>query len=343
MKEKRKNTCDDESNYLTVKDNDDIIEIECELNEDASLEVIAKHFELLLSEGKRVILFEDNTQVKNNEKRVFPKTQAKETETMTNSSLSKEIAFVKLSDNHQKQKQKNVKGAPGTNLTPYEKKKFLTWKLIILTLLPLISLCVVLTYIYVLQKPDNNRPVVIKLANDIDKPPGNFMAKKMLSPELKAELEISNSSSIGHLSTSHLELGGIKHESTQLPEKSMESEIKVFLFTWKKAWENCAGVHGDIVSYMSCYSDDFYGKYLDKKGWESDKAIKNKKKKWIRVDLKDIRISQPLNNQKVQVNILQDYRSSNFTESSEKSIILRKENAGWKIIGVASGSDEINQ
>ena len=135
---------------------------------------------------------------------------------------------------------------------------------------------------------------------------------------------------------SHSEFGRRDHEPAQLAEKTIESEIREFLLTWKKAWENCAGVHGDIVSYMSCYSDDFYGKGLDKKGWESDKAIKNKKKGWIRVDLKDIRILPPLNNQKVQVNILQDYRSSNFSDSSEKILILRKETTGWKIVGVKS-------
>ena len=108
-------------------------------------------------------------------------------------------------------------------------------------------------------------------------------------------------------------------------------EIYTFIDKWKKAWENTAGRKGEIQSYISCYSDNFVSKGLNKAGWRHDKAVKGRTKLWIRVKLKDIRIVESRSDNQVEVRFFQNYRSSNYSGSSKKKLILIKERTGWKI------------
>jgi hypothetical protein len=218
-------------------------------------------------------------------------------------------------DANQKYKPQDVATASKFNQNRHSKKKLPPWTSKILVLLSLIGLCTALFFFYPKPHPS---PLTKKIA-----PSGKDHKNQSVAVK-------SNRQS----ATSQLKFKDGRRQPAQLSRERLETEIKDFLFKWKTAWENSAGVNGKIGTYMSFYSDDFYGNGLDKNEWKSDKATKNKKKKWIRVDLKNIRISEPLDDQKVQVNFLQDYQSSNFTASSEKNIILKKERGGWKIIGL---------
>jgi len=108
-------------------------------------------------------------------------------------------------------------------------------------------------------------------------------------------------------------------------------KIYAFINKWKKAWENTAGRKGEIQSYISCYSDNFVSKGLHKSGWRHDKAVKGRKKSWIRIKLKDIRIIGSRSDNRVEVRFLQNYRSSNYSGSSKKKLLLIKEKTDWKI------------
>jgi len=119
-----------------------------------------------------------------------------------------------------------------------------------------------------------------------------------------------------------------------LPNDETEKEITEFLAHWKEAWELTAGKDGDMAAYISFYSEAFSGKGFDKKGWETDKTAKNKRKAWIKVELSDIRISDPPVDNKVVVHFSQIFRSSNFSDRSIQSLVLKKENNGWKIVGI---------
>ena len=126
-----------------------------------------------------------------------------------------------------------------------------------------------------------------------------------------------------------------KRSSTKSPKKfNRTQEINAFLMKWKAAWENTAGAAGDMETYMSFYSDDFSTKGLDKSGWKQDKAGKNKANDWIRIGIKNINILGKPENKSIEVNFLQDYQSSNYASVSEKTLLLRKEKLGWKIIGI---------
>ncbi|MFC1817233.1 hypothetical protein ACFL0M_15160, partial [Thermodesulfobacteriota bacterium] len=126
---------------------------------------------------------------------------------------------------------------------------------------------------------------------------------------------------------------------TEMKEISLDNEVNAFLMKWKTAWENAAGPNGDIETYMFFYASDFSAKGLDKSGWKQDKAQKNKRKDWIRIGLKNINIVRKIENNSVEVNFLQDFQSSNYSGISDKTLILKKEESGWKIIGIKRVSD----
>ena len=113
-------------------------------------------------------------------------------------------------------------------------------------------------------------------------------------------------------------------------------EIHSFLDEWKTAWELSAGRNGDIEEYISYYSNYFRSGRLNKNGWASDKSRKNKRKKWIRVEISNIKISNPDKNNRVRVRFSQDYKSSNFSVVSNKVLILKRENNRWLIVSEKS-------
>ncbi|MFC1813367.1 SPOR domain-containing protein [Thermodesulfobacteriota bacterium] len=136
-------------------------------------------------------------------------------------------------------------------------------------------------------------------------------------------------------------------EPEVIPEIKKEviiaDEIKEFLMGWKTAWQNTAGAQGDIETYMSFYSDHFISEGLDKNGWENNKVQKNRRKDWIQIELKEINIPETVIDGRVEVSFIQVYTSSNFSDESAKTLVLEKEETGWKIINIKAGRDRSQQ
>jgi hypothetical protein len=120
---------------------------------------------------------------------------------------------------------------------------------------------------------------------------------------------------------------------------NLDIEMKAFLNQWEVAWETSAGIYGNIENYMSLYSDSFNFNGLDKNGWRQKKALQNKTKTWIRIELTDVRIAGLDENNRANVSFLQNYRSANYSEETSKTLTLKKEVSGWKIVGMESVSD----
>ena len=112
---------------------------------------------------------------------------------------------------------------------------------------------------------------------------------------------------------------------------ALDQEVKNFLESWRLAWEGTAGPQGDMTRYEALYSADFQAKNQDRAGWLAEKARKDHKKDWIRIELTDIRI-QPLNDQTVRVSFSQSYASSNYTATDPKALLLRKNGPRWEIL-----------
>lgn len=121
------------------------------------------------------------------------------------------------------------------------------------------------------------------------------------------------------------------HEKVKLRTTPIDKAVYLFLSDWKTAWENTAGDNGDVESYMSHYSEDFISGEFDKEGWKLDKLKKNRKRGWISGEVMEI-TTEPAKDNQIQVRFFLDYKSPNYNEILEKTLILRKEKAGWRII-----------
>jgi protein phosphatase len=121
-----------------------------------------------------------------------------------------------------------------------------------------------------------------------------------------------------------------------IKEKKAISDVNVeningFLEKWRSAWENTAGDNQTMGQYISLYSKDFRSGGMNRKAWERDKRGKGSRKKWIRVAIERIKISEPADDDTVRVSFFQKYSSSNYSSASNKVLILKKENNEWKI------------
>ncbi|MFH1491313.1 MAG: PP2C family serine/threonine-protein phosphatase, partial [Pseudomonadota bacterium] len=126
-------------------------------------------------------------------------------------------------------------------------------------------------------------------------------------------------------------------ESAPIAEAGLRDEIMNFLTSWKEAWKKTAGAAGEMEPYVALYSETFSSQGLDKMGWAHDKNLKNKKKKWIKIELTGIHISDPAPGRPVEVRFSQIYRSSNYSSRSKKILLLEKEPGGWKIVTEKAG------
>ncbi len=120
--------------------------------------------------------------------------------------------------------------------------------------------------------------------------------------------------------------------ATQHKDAELFDEIHAFVTQWKAAWEKTAGKNGDMNSYIYFYSKDFKSSVLSRDGWKRDKERKGRKKDWVRLEISDIKIFEPKEDNLVEIRFSQRYSSSNFSERSIKRLTLRKEGAVWKIL-----------
>jgi hypothetical protein len=118
-----------------------------------------------------------------------------------------------------------------------------------------------------------------------------------------------------------------------------EAEIKAFLASWKAAWEASAGPNGRIDPYISHFSNHFRDGAMGLADWKADKAAKNRRKEWIRIGIRDVRIAEPAADGTVTVRFLQTYESSNYSDKTEKTLVLGREGRRWKIIAFGGGAN----
>lgn len=125
---------------------------------------------------------------------------------------------------------------------------------------------------------------------------------------------------------------GPKEAAAKKPAAGHRQEVHAFLNEWKAAWEGAAGEKGDMKRYLSFYADDFTSQGQNKSTWGREKGEINKRKSWVRLDLRDVNIGDPMPGNRVEVHFRQDYKSSNFSSSSKKVLVLRKTDPGWRIV-----------
>lgn len=108
--------------------------------------------------------------------------------------------------------------------------------------------------------------------------------------------------------------------------------ISEFLLGWVQAWQNSAGPAGVFGPFATYYADTFFSDSDDRKKWLDSKARTNRDKNWIQVQLEDVEIVSSPDSDYAVVRFLQKYASSNYSDSSNKILILQRGKEGWKIV-----------
>ena len=110
-----------------------------------------------------------------------------------------------------------------------------------------------------------------------------------------------------------------------------KAEIRQLLIDWKTAWHLSAGLKGDIEKYLSFYSENFIVGKFDKNSWRENKTIRNQNKAWIEIIISDIAVDVSNDGNSAEVRFNQQYNSSNYSDISQKTLILVKEDSSWRI------------
>jgi len=108
------------------------------------------------------------------------------------------------------------------------------------------------------------------------------------------------------------------------------SKIKNALEEWKKAWES-----KDTEKYISFYDEKFYSNGKNKERWKKYKERINRNKKYIKIKLSDMQILPYRKTSFGYVYVAffkQDYKSSNFSGKTYKTLYFVKRKDGWKIL-----------
>ena len=114
--------------------------------------------------------------------------------------------------------------------------------------------------------------------------------------------------------------------------EQIDAEVRDFIGNWKTAWENTATSKGDFATYTKLYASDFTHRGKSKSEWAQNKARVNRRKKWIKIRVSTLKIADPAPNGTLEVSFVQTYRSSNYSSTSPKTLVLKKERNEWRII-----------
>lgn len=105
---------------------------------------------------------------------------------------------------------------------------------------------------------------------------------------------------------------------------NFDANIKKFIADWSRAWSN-----KDIKMYSKSYSSKFYSDGMNKKQWISHKKRLNKKYRYISVEVENIKVQT--DGEYMVAEFLQKYKSSGFSATGVKTLILKQEKDSWKI------------
>jgi murein L,D-transpeptidase YafK len=102
-------------------------------------------------------------------------------------------------------------------------------------------------------------------------------------------------------------------------------EVKNFVASWKKAWEQ-----KDLRTYISFYDKKFRSGGMNLRTWEKYKADLNKKYGTIKVEISKIKIFKQSRGS-AEVRFKQSYTADAYHDFGIKKLMLVKEESHWKI------------
>ena len=101
-------------------------------------------------------------------------------------------------------------------------------------------------------------------------------------------------------------------------------EIPEMIEGWLKAWSE-----KNIKEYGKYYAEDFLSKGISKKKWLRQKNALNRKYKYIKVKMDDLKINK--RKDMGSVSFIQNYQSDTYRAVGRKKLLLKLEKGEWKI------------
>lgn len=162
-----------------------------------------------------------------------------------------------------------------------------------------------------------DEPVVIKKVVAASKVEEPVIHKEVVAPKTEAPVAPQS------IAVSPVET--VKPKVEQIDKKSADEEtIQNLINKWVASWQS-----GDMETYRRCYASDFQSKGKDLNAWVSYKAKLHKKSKNVRINIEHLQITADANI--ASAVFTQNYNSSIFKDSGEKTLKLIKTNNEWKI------------
>jgi tetratricopeptide (TPR) repeat protein len=117
----------------------------------------------------------------------------------------------------------------------------------------------------------------------------------------------------------------------KLSKKRLSQNILNSIENWKTAWEN-----KDMKSYLNSYASNFnYPNKMTKSDWEKYRTNRIISKKIINLSLSNIQLK--FDKGKITAVFIQNYKSGNLNQTSNKTLVFIEENGDWLILEETSG------
>ena len=109
------------------------------------------------------------------------------------------------------------------------------------------------------------------------------------------------------------------------PHPSSLDDIKRFISSWEKAWEE-----KDLKTYIFCYDTRFRSRGMNLEAWEKHRQRLNQKYQSVHVDIMDLSIVQ-VSKWTAKVSFKQNYQADEYQDFGLKNLLLVKRGKHWKI------------
>ncbi len=106
---------------------------------------------------------------------------------------------------------------------------------------------------------------------------------------------------------------------------ALKKHIKSRILKWASLWSE-----GNIKAYAGYYSNAFASSGMDKAAWVNRKKYLGSTYKYINVNISDLNVAP--GESRVIVSFNQDYKSSGYSATGHKTIVMVNEDEEWKII-----------
>ena len=109
------------------------------------------------------------------------------------------------------------------------------------------------------------------------------------------------------------------------PYLSSIEEIRRFISSWKKAWEE-----KDLGTYTLSYDAEFRSRGMDLGAWKKHRERLNRKYRSLKIEIMDLKIVQ-VSNRKARVSFKQYYQADEYEDYGLKNLFLVRKGQHWKI------------